>query len=53
MKDCYCSGCGKRQNAKLDLNSKVMLTCPKCGKPLLAKRDKTGITVKAYADEPP
>jgi hypothetical protein len=28
--------------------------CPKCGKPLLAQRDKTGIAVKAFdTDDPP
>ena len=51
MKDCFCCGCGEKQNAKLPLPSKVMLTCPKCGKPLLAKRDKTGITTKIFDED--
>ncbi|MCL2061140.1 MAG: hypothetical protein FWH03_00740 [Firmicutes bacterium] len=57
MKDCFCSVCGKKQTAKLPLKSKVILTCPKCSKPILAKRDKTGVTVKAFEnaviDTPP
>lgn len=54
MRSCYCSNCGKRQEIKLAAQSKVTLNCPKCGKLLLAKRDKSGIAVKVFdGGEPP
>jgi len=48
-----CASCGTRQDPKLDLNSKTNVACKRCGKPLYAKRDKSGVMVKAYDDEPP
>ena len=54
MKGCNCPNCGERQRYRMEVLSKIEEPCPKCGKPLLAQRDKTGIAVKAFdTDEPP
>ena len=54
MKGCNCPNCGERQRYRIEISSKIEEPCPKCGKPLLAQRDKTGIAVKVFdSDEPP
>ena len=54
MKGCNCPNCGERQRYRIEIASKIEEQCPKCGKPLLAQRDKTGIAVKAFdTDDPP
>ena len=53
MRSFCCAICGGEQNPKLAVNDKTALTCKKCGKPLFAKRDKEGVTVKAFEDKPP
>ena len=54
MKSFCCSNCGYRQKPKLGVNGKTSLDCKNCGKPLFAKRDRSGITVKVFdTDEPP
>jgi hypothetical protein len=54
MKGCNCPNCGERQRYRLEISSKIEESCPQCGKPLLAQRDKTGIAVKAFdTDDPP
>lgn len=54
MKGCYCPNCGEKQKFRMEVLSKVEEPCPRCGKPLLACRDKTGIAVKVFdSDDPP
>ena len=52
MKGANCSNCGKRLDIKLPVGGKSAATCPECSKPLMVKRDRSGVLVKAFDDEP-
>ena len=47
MKSWHCPNCGKKQNVRLDIPSKIVVPCPECGRSLMVKRDKDALTVKA------
>lgn len=51
MRGANCSNCGRRQDVKLGKGSKASCTCPECGKPLMVRRDRDGIAVKAFDND--
>jgi len=52
MKGANCSNCGKRLDVRLPIGGKASVACPECSKPLMVKRDKSGVSVKAFEEEP-